>query len=141
MGDNNLLTQSNAMPTKPGAKILVVDDEPDIVKGVTMRLKFAGYEVITACDGAMATQIAIRERPDLIVLDIGMPCGDGHMVAQRLGDNSATMTIPIIFLTARTALEERDKAIAEGAVAFITKPFVPDELLTAVNLALSGQMS
>jgi CheY-like chemotaxis protein len=122
-----------------GIKILVVDDEPEIVKAVSMRLRFAGYEIVTAMDGAQATQVAFRENPDLVILDIGMPCGDGHTVAKRLADNTVTMMTPIIFLTARTAPVEKERAISEGAAGFLTKPFIPSELLAAVHGALSGQ--
>jgi DNA-binding response OmpR family regulator len=122
-----------------GAKILVVDDEPDVIRALTMRLKFAGYEVIAASDGASATRIAVTEQPDLIILDIGLPCGDGHAVASRLCDNSNTATVPIIFLTARTSQADRAKAMEVGAADFISKPFTAVQLLTSVERALNGE--
>lgn len=97
-----------------GAKILVVDDEPDVVRALTMRLKFAGYEVIVASDGASATRLAITEQPDLVILDIGLPCGDGHDVAGRLCENMNTAAVPIIFLTARTSQATVPKLCRSG---------------------------
>ncbi len=123
-----------------GAKILVVDDEPDVIRALTMRLKFAGYEVIAASDGESATRMAVAEQPDLIILDIGLPCGDGHAVASRLCDNMNTALVPIIFLTARTSQADRAKAMGVGAADFIAKPFTAVQLLTSVERALNGPM-
>jgi two-component system KDP operon response regulator KdpE len=125
------------VPKKSGAKILVVDDEPEVVKALTMRLKSAGYEVITACDGATATQTAISTQPDLVILDIGMPCGDGHVVAKRLSNNVNTLFVPVIFLTARSSQIDRNQAMDAGAFDYITKPYTSDRLLTSVERALS----
>jgi DNA-binding response OmpR family regulator len=80
-------------------KILVVDDERDIVKVLVIRLQSSGYEVITAFDGAQGVFMAHKEKPDLVILDIRMPAGDGFSVAERLKRSSHTWTIPIIFLT------------------------------------------
>lgn len=119
-------------------KVLVVDDEQDIVRSVGMRLQSAGCEVISATDAVMATQLALREAPNLVILDIGMPCGNGHMIAERMRDNVKTMSIPIIFLTARTAEADREKACQAGAFAYLTKPFKSEELLAIVSQALVG---
>ncbi len=119
-------------------RIMIVDDEPDIVKAVAMRMRWAGYEVITASDGVSATQIAVKEQPDLIILDIGLPGGDGHTVARRLNDNVKTMSIPVIYLTARNASAEKKKASELGAFGYFTKPFKPEELLETVEKVLSG---
>ncbi len=124
-----------------GAKILVVEDEPDVIRALTMRLKFAGFEVIVASDGASATRIAVTEQPDFIILDIGLPCGDGHTVARRLRKNMNTTTVPIIFLTARTSQADCAKAMEVGAADFITKPFTADQLLSSVERALNGIQS
>jgi DNA-binding response OmpR family regulator len=121
------------------AKILVVDDEVEIVRAVSMRLRAAGYEVIAAHDGMMATKLAIRESPDLVIMDIGMPCGDGHVVAERLLTNFGTSATPIVFLTARTAESDRARAAENHAAGYLTKPFKAEELLTTVSRALSVQ--
>jgi two-component system alkaline phosphatase synthesis response regulator PhoP len=120
-------------------KILVVDDEIDIVRAMTIRLRNAGYEVISAQDGVAATKMALRECPDLILMDIGMPCGDGHIVAERLFENMATATTPIVFLTARTSETDRGKAAKVGAAAYITKPFNSEDLLKIVSQTLAGE--
>jgi DNA-binding response OmpR family regulator len=113
-------------------KVLVVDDEPDIVKTVSMRLKANDYEVVTAGDGVSATHAALSEKPDVIILDIGMPAGDGHVVARRLQD-SARSLIPIIFLTAHASEHHYKRAFDEGVAKYITKPFHPEELMAAVE--------
>ncbi len=121
------------------ARVLVIDDEPDIVLAVGKRLTHAGYEVVFAADGAEATKMALRARPDLIILDIGLPCGDGHTVADRIRANCNTMFTPIIYLTARTADDDRNKAYDAGAFAYLTKPFKPEELLQLIDQALSTE--
>ena len=122
------------------AKVLVVDDEPDVVKTVGMRLKSSGYDVITAMDGIDAVAAALKEIPDIIILDIGMPAGDGHSVARLLREYTQTRFTPIIFLTARTAEIDHKMALDTGASKYITKPFEPDELLAAVEeLYISGR--
>jgi DNA-binding response OmpR family regulator len=121
----------------PPAKILVVDDEQEIVRALTMRLRAAGYQVISAHDGLVGTQMAITESPDLVILDIGMPCGDGHTVAQRLMNNKETRATPIIFLTARTSEIDRKKAKNVHAAGYLTKPFKSQDLLDTIADALS----
>jgi two-component system, OmpR family, KDP operon response regulator KdpE len=120
------------------AKILVVDDEADVVRSLGIRLRSAGYEVLTAADGWMATQIAADKQPDLIVLDIGMPCGDGHTVAKRLALINKTATIPIVYLTARTGNADVEQALQAGAAGYLTKPFKPDALLNIIGRVLGG---
>jgi len=114
-------------------KILIVDDEPEIVKAVSMRLNASGYETVIAMDGLQATSKAIKEQPDVIILDIGMPAGDGHTVVQRLKISVKTNCIPIVFLTARTSEEDRQKAYDQGVDKYITKPFDSDELIAAID--------
>ena len=124
-------------------KILIVDDEPDVLNMLKRRFEstkqfsvdFAsnGYEVITAMDGMQATNMAIKEQPDVIVLDIGMPAGSGHVVAKRLQNSVKTCSIPIIYLTARTSLKDYKEATDLGVSKYITKPFDPEELLMAIS--------
>ncbi len=113
--------------------ILVVDDEPEIVQSLALRLRSKGYNVYTASDGLEATKTAINLLPDLIVLDIGMPAGSGHVVVERLSNISETSKIPIIFLTARVGEEDYNKAISAGIVKYITKPFDSDVLIAAIE--------
>ncbi|MBD3217225.1 MAG: response regulator [candidate division Zixibacteria bacterium] len=119
-------------------KILLADDEPDIIRTVGRRLKSAGYDVLTAMDGFQATSMAIQEEPDVIILDIGMPAGDGHAVADRLRSSAKTCNIPIVFLTARTSEEDQKKAFDAGAVHYITNPFDAEELLICIDGLFSG---
>ncbi len=114
-------------------KILVVDDEPDIVRSLSIRLGSVGYEVSMATDGLNATRKAIDEQPDLILMDIDMPGSNGHEVVERLGNISETSHIPVIYLTACTADEDFRKAREGGVRKFITKPFDSDILLAAVE--------
>ena len=114
-------------------RILVVDDEPEIVRSLTLRLNASGYEVFSAMDGLSATKEAIQEQPDLIILDIGMPAGNGHVVVERLRNIGETSHIPIIYLTARSSEEDYRKARDGGVCKFITKPFDSDVLLAAIE--------
>jgi DNA-binding response OmpR family regulator len=117
-------------------KILIVDDERDIVKAVMIRLQGAGYEVVTAFDGAQGVFMAHKEKPDLIILDIRMPAGNGFSVAQRLKRSMHTFTIPVIFLTGSPEKNAEEKAMALGARFYIKKPYDPEELLDAIKRAL-----
>lgn len=121
------------------AKILIVDDEADIVMSLSKRLHFAGYEIAVAGDGEEATRVALKMQPDIIILDIGMPCGDGHVVADRIRANVNTMFAQIIFLTARVGEADRDRALQAGAYGYLTKPFKPDELLRMIESALADR--
>jgi two-component system alkaline phosphatase synthesis response regulator PhoP len=118
-------------------KILLVDDEPDILQALTMRLEAAGYEIITANNGYDATDLASKESPDLIICDIGMPEMNGHEVAKKIKGSSATAHIPIIFLTARTELEEMKIAGEEKVDRYITKPVDPQLLLMSIMALLA----
>ena len=118
-------------------KILLLDDEPDIIRAVSMRLRDAGYEVITAADGYEGTQVAFGKKPDLVICDISMPAGNGHEVVRRLKESDTTWDIPIIFLTASSDLEDMKKAIDSKVANYITKPFKPEELLTTVEVIFS----
>jgi two-component system KDP operon response regulator KdpE len=127
-----------APPPDRRRKVLIVDDEPDIVRALALRLKTAGYDVVAAMDGAGALMTAVTEQPDLVLLDIGLPYGDGHVVAARLRSNPKTAHIPILFLSARNAPEDLGSARSSGAVGFITKPYDPEELLRRVSWALES---
>ena len=116
-------------------KILVVDDEPHIVKMTELRLKANGYEVITAHDGQQGLDKARSEKPDLIILDIVMPYMDGGDVARALAEDDSTKDIPIIFLTALITKTEESLGIGitTGTHHIIAKPFEDEELLDKVK--------
>ncbi len=120
-------------------KILIVDDERDIVKALMIRLQGAGYEVVTAFDGAQGVFMAHKEKPDLILLDIRMPAGNGFSVAQRLKRSINTFTIPVIFLTGSPERNAEEKAMALGARFYVKKPYDPEELLDAIRRALEEE--
>ena len=118
------------------SKILVVDDEPEAVELVEFNLKQAGYDVITALDGAEALTKARNKTPDLIVLDLMLPEMSGLEVCQTLRRDPATARIPIIMLTARAAEIDRVLGLELGADDYLTKPFSPRELVLRVKKIL-----
>ena len=120
-------------------KILVVDDERDVVKAVTIRLQTAGYEVVSAYDGAQGVFAVHKEKPDLVILDIRMPAGDGFSIAQELKESAQTSHIPILFLTGSPEISAEQKAEKVGGRFYIKKPYDPEELLDAVRRALEDQ--
>jgi DNA-binding response OmpR family regulator len=110
------------------ARILVVDDEPNIVKLVTATLKARGYTTYEAFDGHEAIVLAKLHKPDLILLDVMMPRMDGRETRKRLLEDPDTKSIPVVHLTAVGDFEQQRKALSEGAVDYIVKPFAPAEL-------------
>jgi two-component system alkaline phosphatase synthesis response regulator PhoP len=122
-------------------KILIVDDERDIVKALMIRLKGAGYDVVTAFDGAQGVFMAHKETPDIILLDIRMPAGNGFSVVERLKHSTPTCTIPVIILTGSPEKNAEERAIELGARFYIKKPYDPEELLDAIKRALEEDSS
>jgi len=116
-----------------GAKILLIDDEPDFVEMTKMRLESQDYEVETAFDGNSGVYAAQRESPDLILLDVMMPGVDGFAVLYELRKNSATRSIPVVMLTAKGEIESIFKAQELGAADYLIKPCEPEELLNVVT--------
>ncbi len=121
------------MAEKVPEKVLVVDDEPSLVELVTYNLKRAGYETVTAGDGEEALQVAERENPDLVVLDLMLPKLDGFEVCKALRQVSA---VPIVMLTARTDEVDRVVGLELGADDYVLKPFSPRELVARVKAIL-----
>jgi DNA-binding response OmpR family regulator len=115
------------------ATILVVDDEPSIVKLVTATLEKRGYEIIPAFDGEEALAKVKSHHVDLILLDIMMPHLDGREVRKRLLADPVTHDIPVIHLSAVGDFEQQLNAVEDGATDYITKPFVPSELADRVK--------
>jgi two-component system, OmpR family, response regulator len=114
-------------------KILLVDDDPRLRDLVALALERAGYAVLTAGDGQRALMHAARERPDLIVLDVGLPEMDGFEVCRRV---RATSDVPILFLTARDDEIDRIVGLELGADDYVTKPFSPRELVARIKAIL-----
>jgi DNA-binding response OmpR family regulator len=115
------------------ARILLADDEPNLVWAVQRSLSDEGYEVLTARDGIEALALAERQHPDLIILDITMPRLDGLQVCQRLRRDPELAAVPILFLTARSAVEDRIIGIDEGADDYLSKPFDLRELKARIR--------
>ena len=118
-------------------KILIVDDDPDLRRGLNLRLRSQHYDTAYATDGFSAIAMAQKEKPDLIILDIGLPAGDGFVVLERLQQNASLSTIPVIVLSARDPQSTREKTMRAGATAFFQKPADNAELLNAIRAVLS----
>ena len=119
------------------AKILIVDDDPDLRQALRLRLRANEFETVQACDGYSAIAAAYRERPDLIILDLGLPAGDGFVVLDRLQKDDKLSTIPVIVLTARDPAGNERRALESGAVAFFQKPADNVELLQLIRATLA----
>jgi len=122
--------------TKP--KILIVDDDPDLRRGLNLRLRANHYDTSYATDGFSAIAMAQKERPDLIILDIGLPAGDGFVVLDRLQQSAALSAIPVIVLTARDPEFNRERTLKAGATAFLQKPADNSELLNVIRATLNA---
>ena len=116
-------------------KILIVDDDRDLLRGLGIRLRAEGYEVATAVNAAAVVGAAVIGEPDLILLDLGLPDGDGMAVLSRLQAIVSTASIPVVVLTARD-LSWAPRALDGGAIAFLEKPVDDSELMAAIDLAL-----
>jgi two-component system, OmpR family, KDP operon response regulator KdpE len=114
-------------------KVLVVDDEPQIVRALRINLTARGYEVVTAHDGGAALRAAAETKPDVVVLDLGLPDMDGATVIEGL---RGWTSIPIIVLSARTDSTDKVHALDSGADDYVTKPFGMDELLARLRAAV-----
>jgi len=118
-------------------KILIVDDDPDLRRALNLRLRASHFETAYATDGFSAIAMAQKERPDLIILDVGLPAGDGFVVLDRLQQNAALSCIPVIVLTARDPHATRDKIMHAGAIAYFQKPADNSELMHTIRTVLS----
>jgi len=116
-----------------------VDDERDIVKALTLRLKAEGYDVVSAFDSLQGVSMTHKERPDLIILDIRMPAGGGFGVVEKLRLSAHTKSIPIIFISGSQEKDSEVKA-KELGIRFYKKPYDPEELLGAVRIELEGKL-
>lgn len=114
-------------------RILLVDDEPEILRAVKFYLEDEDFEVHTTEEGERAVELAEALRPDLIILDVMMPVTDGVQVCRQLRTRTRTRLIPIIFLTAREAVEDKIKGLEAGGDDYITKPFSNQELLARIK--------
>lgn len=114
-------------------KILIVDDNEDVSRGLRILFRSHDYVTVLAGDAVTAISQAKAETPDLIVLDLGLPAGDGYLVMERLGNIDALASIPVIVFTARDEESHRERALEAGAKAFFQKPVSHAELLLAIQ--------
>jgi len=113
-------------------RVLIVEDDEKVARALAIRMGAAGFETMVANDAMTGVRCAVNTKPDLVVLDISLPAGDGFAVAERIQANIAN-PMPIIFLTASKRADFRQRAHDLGAVAFFEKPYEPEALLAAVR--------
>ena len=117
-------------------KILIVEDDHDVRLGYHIRLKANGYDTFFAADSLSSIMEARKHKPDLIILDLGLPGGDGFVVLERLRANLRLAVVPVVVVTARDPHSNRDRALKAGAKAFLQKPVDNDELLAVIRKCL-----
>lgn len=118
-------------------KILIVDDDHDIRRGLGLRLRASKFETCFAADAATAVTVAHREEPDVILLDIGLPAGDGFLVLERLKNIPKLSAIPVIVVSAKDPHHVKEKLFAAGADGFFQKPVDNEELLRVIEESLA----
>jgi DNA-binding response OmpR family regulator len=119
-------------------KILVVDDDPDVRLGLQVRLNANHYDVVCAGDGVTSISQARKQMPDLMILDLGLPAGDGFSVLERMKANELA-SIPVIVLSGQDRVSNRNRAIEAGAKAFLQKPAEHGKLLAVIRLVLEAK--
>jgi two-component system OmpR family response regulator len=125
---------TTAASAAPEARLLVVDDEPNILELLSASLRFAGFEVATAADGNQALRVAEDFHPDLLLLDVMMPGIDGFEVVRRLRQEGRQ--VPVLFLTAKDATEDKITGLTLGGDDYVTKPFSLEEVIARVRAVL-----
>jgi two-component system KDP operon response regulator KdpE len=121
--------------------ILIVDDDPEMRLSLDVRLKANHYNVVFAQDGVTAISEARKEMPQLIILDLGLPAGDGFSVLERLKSNLTLSSIPVIVVSARDRNANRERVVKAGAIAFLQKPVDNARLLAVIRNALGEKSS
>ena len=120
-------------------RVLVAEDEPNIIESLTFLLERAGFEVSVEADGRAALDAALANRPDVLVLDVMLPSLDGYEVLRQLRADPKCTDLPVVMLTAKGQREDRETALESGADMFITKPFANAEIIAAVESLASGR--
>lgn len=123
------------------ARILVVDDEPDLVSTIKCRLEWCNYEVVTAASGEEGLEKAVSEKPDIVLLDIDMPAMNGHKMLERLREQPSSKDIPVIMVTALCEAEDIAAASSCHIVDYVTKPFDFSELIEKIANTLESKNS
>ncbi|HEY8718364.1 response regulator [Pengzhenrongella sp.] len=122
-------------------KILIVEDDDDMRRGLSMLLRTEGYDVVVAQDGVGAVSVARTERPDLVLLDLGLPAGDGLVVLERYSNLPALCSIPVVVLSGRDPQEAGQAVRKFHVAAFLSKPAEAEDLTRAIERALLGEIS
>lgn len=128
---------SRSKPLRDRKKLLLIDDDPNLILLVKDYLEFRGYEVITTGNGREAVKILDREIPDLIICDVMMPEMDGYSFVKHVRESSRTNWIPVLFLSAKGQSQDRVKGLNIGADIYMVKPFEPDELVAQIEASLN----
>ena len=121
------------------AKILIVEDDEDFRRSLNVRLRAQNYDTVFAGDAFAAIAAATKEKPQVILLDLGLPAGDGFVVMERLQKNAALACVPVIVITCREPWKNRERALKAGACAFFQKPPDNYELMAAIRNILAAQ--
>ena len=116
------------------ARVLVIDDEPDVLLLCRVNLEHAGHQVLVALDGEAGIALARAEHPDVIVLDIMLPQMDGYDVLEGLAGHKETREVPVLLLSAKARREDKLRGLRAGAIRYVTKPFTPATLAADVQL-------
>ncbi len=120
-------------------RVLLAEDEPNIVESLTFLLERAGFEVAVETDGRQALKAALAETPDILILDVMLPELDGYEILRQLRADRRAEALPVLMLTAKGQREDRETALECGADLFITKPFSNSEIVAAVEQLSDGR--
>jgi DNA-binding response OmpR family regulator len=131
----------NTTTVMNGKTIMIVDDDPYLVMGLSARLKANGYRVVSAPDAVSAISVTRREKPDLLILDLGLPAGDGFTVLERLKELTSLETPPTIMLSARNPDGNKKRALEAGAMAYFQKPPNTQDFLRTIRQALGERVA
>lgn len=117
-------------------KILIVEDDADTAKGLSVRLEASGYATISATDAGAGIKLALRETPDLILLDLGLPDDNGFVMMKKMAEIKSLSSIPVIVVTGRSPEVYKEPVLIAGAKGYLQKPVENDEFLAAIHNAL-----
>jgi two-component system OmpR family response regulator len=120
-------------------RVLLAEDEPNIVESLSFLMERAGFDVTVVTDGRQAMETALAQTPTVLVLDVMLPEMDGYEVLRQLRADSRTITLPVLMLTAKGQREDREAALELGANQFITKPFSNSEIIGAIEELAEAQ--
>ena len=132
---------SERLPLSPMPRVLVVDDDPQVLKLLRVNFELEGYDVMTATNGEEALELVGRDTPDAVVCDVMMPGIDGLEVVRRLRAQPDTVALPLVVVSAKAQQADVRAGLALGADAYVTKPFDPSELLEVVAQLLAKRQS